>query len=165
MVRPILEYASPIWDPYQQTDIKSLEQVQRRAARYVFNDYSTITPGSVTKMLDDLEWEPLEVRRRHDRLSMLYRMQHNLVDIPANRYLSSSDSRTRGTVKFFQENLLQLLLPKDCKRMEQIAIQSCDCSLPGRLQVIPTGVTCSINGIREVTVHSFNQPLVLSTCT
>ena len=56
-------------------------------------------------MLDDLEWEPLEVRRRHDRLSMLYRMQHNLVDIPANSYLSSSDSRTRGTVKFFQERI------------------------------------------------------------
>ena len=101
MVRPILEYSSPVWDPYQQTDIKALEQVQRRAARYVFNDYSTRTPGCVTKMLDDLEWEPLEVRRRHDRLSMLYRMQHNLVDIADNRYLSSSDSRTRGTVKFF----------------------------------------------------------------
>ena len=105
MVRPILEYASPLWDPYQQTDIKALEQAQRRAARYVFNDYSTRTPGCVTKMLDDLEWEPLEVRRRHDRLSMLYRMQHDLVDIPANRYLSSSDSRTRGTVKFFQERI------------------------------------------------------------
>ena len=105
MVRPILEYASPVWDPYQQTDIKALEQVQRRAARYVFNDYSTRTPGCVTKMLDDLEWEPLEVRRRHDRLSMFYRMQHNLIDIPANRYLSSSDSRTRGTVKFFQERI------------------------------------------------------------
>ena len=99
MVRPILEYASPVWDPYQQTDIKALEQVQRRAARYVFNGYSTRTPGCVTKMLDDLEWDPLEVRRRHNRLSMLYRMQHNLVDIPANRYQSSSDSRTRGTVK------------------------------------------------------------------
>ena len=65
-------------DPYQQTNIKALEQVQRRAARYVFNDYSTRTPGCVTKMLDDLEGEPLEVRRRHDRLSMLYRTQHTV---------------------------------------------------------------------------------------
>ena len=105
MVRPILEYASPVWDPHLQANIKALEQVQRRAARYVFNDFSTRTPGCVTKMLDDLEWEPLEVRRRHDRLSMLYRMQHNLVDIPANRYLSPSDSRTRGTIKFYQERI------------------------------------------------------------
>lgn len=108
MVRPILEYSSTVWDPHQQASIKSLEQVQRRAARYVFNDYSTRTPGCVTKMLEDLNWEPLEVRRRHDRLSMLYRMEHNLVDIPVNRYLSRSDSRTRGPVKFFQERITDL---------------------------------------------------------
>ena len=56
-------------------------------------------------MLDDLELEPLEVKGRHDRLSMLYRMQYNLVDKPANRYLSLGDSCTRGTVKFFQERI------------------------------------------------------------
>ena len=105
MVRPILEYASPIWDPYLQANIKALEQVQRRAARYVFKYFSTRTPGCVAKMLEDLEWEPLEVRRRHDRLSRPYRMQHNLIDIPANRYLSPSDSRTRGTIKFYQERI------------------------------------------------------------
>ena len=82
-----------------------MEQDQRRAARYVFNDYFSCTQGCVTKMLVDLNWEPLEVRRRHDRLSMLYRIQHNLVDIPANRYLSRSDSNTRGLVKFFQERI------------------------------------------------------------
>lgn len=56
-------------------------------------------------MLDDLKWEPLEVRRRHDRLSMLYKMQHGLVDIPTDRYLSVSDSRTRGSSRFFQERI------------------------------------------------------------
>ena len=104
IARPLTLRTSPR-DYATLNQIKSfLEQVQRRAARYVFNNYSTRTPECVTKMLDDLEWEPLEVRR-HNRLSMLYRMQHNLVDIPANRYLSSSDSRTRGTVKFFQERI------------------------------------------------------------
>ena len=73
----MLEYASPVWDPHQQANIKALDQVQRPAARYVFNDYLTRTPGCITKMLNDLEWEPLEVRRRHDRLSMLYGMHHN----------------------------------------------------------------------------------------
>ena len=106
MVRPIFEYASPVWDPHLQANIKALEH----AARYVFDDFSTRTPGCVTKMLDDLEWEPLEVRRRHDRLCMLYRMQHNLVIIPANRYLSPSDSRTRGTIKFYQERITDTLV-------------------------------------------------------
>ena len=37
MVRPVLDYASIVWDPHHQGDIKILEQVQRRAARYVYN--------------------------------------------------------------------------------------------------------------------------------
>ena len=55
-------------------------------------DFSTRIPGCGTRMLDDLEWEPLEVRRRYDR------MQHDLVDIHANRYLSPCDSHTRRTI-------------------------------------------------------------------
>lgn len=105
VVQPVLEYASTVWDPHTQANVKCLEQVQRRAARFVFNDYRTRTPGCVTQMLDDLKWEPLEVRRRHDRLIMLYKMQHGLVDIPTDRYLSVSDSRTRGSSRFFQERI------------------------------------------------------------
>ena len=78
----------------------------RRAARYVCNDFTSRTPGCVTKMLNDLNWGPLKVRRRHDRLSMLYTIQHNLVDIPTDRYLRVSDRRTRGPAKFFQERII-----------------------------------------------------------
>ena len=38
MVRPSLEYASTVWDTPNQAHIKQLESVQRRAARYVYND-------------------------------------------------------------------------------------------------------------------------------
>ena len=92
MIRPTMEYASTVWDPHLQAQKSALEQVQKRAARYVCNDYTSRTPGCVTKMLDDLKWEPLEARRRHDRLSMLYRIQHGMVDIPADRYLRPSDT-------------------------------------------------------------------------
>jgi hypothetical protein len=51
MVRPILEYAATVWDPYTQSSIQTLENVQRRAARYVCNDYHSRTPGCVTNML------------------------------------------------------------------------------------------------------------------
>ena len=81
MVRPILEYASTAWDPHLRRDITKIEQVQRRAARYVTNNYSDKTPGSVTKMLDDLGWDTLEERRKRTRLLMLYKMKHNIVDM------------------------------------------------------------------------------------
>ena len=48
VVRPVLEYESPVWDPYRQADIKALEQVQRHAARYMYNDYTSRTPGYFT---------------------------------------------------------------------------------------------------------------------
>ena len=37
-VRPVLEYASTVWDPSTQSSIQSQEQIQRRAARFVMND-------------------------------------------------------------------------------------------------------------------------------
>ena len=38
LVRSTLEYAATIWDPYYVRDIDSLEQVQRRAARFTTGD-------------------------------------------------------------------------------------------------------------------------------
>ena len=32
LVRPVLEYASTVWDPYTEENIKKIESVQRRAA-------------------------------------------------------------------------------------------------------------------------------------
>jgi hypothetical protein len=37
LVRPLVEYASPVWDPHHQTDIRKLESVQRRVARFVLS--------------------------------------------------------------------------------------------------------------------------------
>ena len=74
IVRPSLDYASSIWDPHLEKDKESLEKVQRQAARYVFNNYTDRTPGTVTTMLTNLNWESLERRRRIQRLLMLYKI-------------------------------------------------------------------------------------------
>ena len=34
LVRPTLEYGSAAWDPYYDKDIKKLERVQRKVARF-----------------------------------------------------------------------------------------------------------------------------------
>ena len=79
-VRPTLEYASTVWTPHD-TDSNQLEMVQRRAARFVKSDYSRTS--SVTAMRQDLGWDTLQQRRDQARLSMMYRITHQQVDIPA----------------------------------------------------------------------------------
>ena len=44
-----LEYASTTWAPQTETDIRKLEMVQRRAARFVFIDYQRTS--SVAEMI------------------------------------------------------------------------------------------------------------------
>ena len=41
IVRPQVEYASPVWSPYTQTNINKIEAVQCRVACLVTNDYSS----------------------------------------------------------------------------------------------------------------------------
>ena len=84
LIRPQLEYASPVWDPHAQNLSHQLEYVQRRAARYVFSDFHSRTPGCVTDMLRSLEWESLQTRRKYARLILFYKIYNNLIDIPIN---------------------------------------------------------------------------------
>ena len=49
MVRPVIEYASPVWDPHTSTNTNLLEAVQRSAARLCYKDYSRFS--SVSLML------------------------------------------------------------------------------------------------------------------
>ena len=93
-VRPTLEYASTVWSPHTDTDSNQLEMVQRRAVRFVKSDYSC--KSSVTAMRQDLGWDTLLQRRDQARLSIMYRIAHQQVDIPAERYLTPLDNRTRG---------------------------------------------------------------------
>ena len=67
MVKPQLEYASDVWNPHYVGDIKELEKVQRRAARWVLNDYGWFS--SVYLMLNQLSWPTLQ---SHCKLSRLH---------------------------------------------------------------------------------------------
>ena len=54
LVRPILEYASASCDPHCLKHIKTLERIQRQAARFCTQNYSR-EPGTVTQLLKDLQ--------------------------------------------------------------------------------------------------------------
>jgi len=61
MVRPIIEFASPVWDPHTILYTNKIESIQRSAARFCFNNYSRTS--SVTIMLNKLNLAPLKDRR------------------------------------------------------------------------------------------------------
>ena len=72
-----------------------LEQVQRLSARFACCKYERT--ASVTSMLNDLKWESLQTRRNCQRLTMFYRMQHNMVSIiPAEYLVPVQPSRSRS---------------------------------------------------------------------
>ena len=87
-------YLPGLWDPHQSNLVHKLEMVQRRAARFIKNDYNRTS--SVSAMLEeDLKLTPLGLRRRHCRLTTLYKALHNesAVDVPL--YVTKS-TRSRG---------------------------------------------------------------------
>jgi hypothetical protein len=55
LVRPKLENCNTIWDPHTQQQTLQIEQIQRRAARYVSNRYHNTS--SVTDIMSDLNWD------------------------------------------------------------------------------------------------------------
>jgi hypothetical protein len=80
LVRPILEYCAPVWNPHHKKYISQIEMVQRRAARFVCSRYHNTS--SVTEMLGKLQWESLEHRRIRAGLMVFYKIQFSLVAIP-----------------------------------------------------------------------------------
>jgi hypothetical protein len=59
IVRPTIEYAATVWDPTSQSKIKAFENIQRRAERFVTNNYTDQTPGCMTNMtLVTRPWTP-----------------------------------------------------------------------------------------------------------
>ena len=92
-VRPIVVYASTVWDPSTEKNITSVENVLRQAARFVKSDYRR--RSSVTTMLESLNWMSLASRRAEAKLVMLYRITNNLVDVTTSA-LTAAPTRTRG---------------------------------------------------------------------
>ena len=94
LVRPTLEYCASVWSPHTDQSKHKLEMVQRRAAIYCTNRYHNTS--STTEMLGDHQWETLESRRTRIQLTMLFKIVNDLVDIPAEEYLSPASTRTRA---------------------------------------------------------------------
>ena len=91
-VRPKLEYASQIWNPVYVSDIKRLEQVQRRFTKRI--------PGlrykSYQERLQILNLQSLELRRLQLDLSFLYKLLHGKLALNHSKFFVLKNSITRG---------------------------------------------------------------------
>ena len=85
-VRPIVGYASTVWDPSTEKNIKYMENVQRQAARFVKSDRRR---SSVTTMLEILNWVSLASRRAEAKLVMLYHITNNLLDVTTSAFTAA----------------------------------------------------------------------------
>jgi hypothetical protein len=124
LVRPSFEYACSVWDPYTtEENTTRLEQVQRRAARYVTNRYHNTS--NVSNMIEHLNWRSLADRRSDARLAMLYKISHELVAIPKQTYsyhnLDSHGTCTHSHTNYHQHLTTQtaIFLSANNTKLEQ----------------------------------------------
>ena len=94
LVRPKMEYASPVWDPHQEYLCDMLENIQKRSARRILHDFRSTT--SSTALVQQLNLQPLRERRKLDKATGLYKILNGLVDIKPPPEIKLTPSVTRG---------------------------------------------------------------------
>ena len=97
LVRPKLEYASPIWNPHTSSQINWLERIQHYAARFLANDHRRTT--SPTTLVLTLNWQTLERRRTIKQAMTFYKILNNIIEInPPAGLLTRSHNRHHFTI-------------------------------------------------------------------
>ena len=76
LVRPILEYCSPVWCPHLKKDSNTLEKVQRRASNCALGNIGQDMPYEESLKL--LKWPTLEQRRLFSSLIVSYETIYRL---------------------------------------------------------------------------------------
>ena len=109
LLRPKLEYSSPIWNPHTSSQINHLERIQHYAARFVANDHRRTT--SPTTLVLTLNWQTIERRRIIKQAMTFYTILKNIIKInPPAGLLTRSHNRhhytfSTGIIRFFTKQI------------------------------------------------------------
>ena len=97
LVLPHLECAVASWDPSLVGDCKQLEKVQRWAARFVKQDYRSMT--SVSSLISQLGWQIVSGHRRKSRLSLVYKSLHGVAGFSTSLFTACHSARIASAVR------------------------------------------------------------------
>ena len=92
LVRPILEYACPVWSPHLVKDILAIEKVQRRASRIALGQKPREMPYEERCKL--LNWNSLQHRREYLSLVECYKTVFGLNGLDFNDYFECCRSKS-----------------------------------------------------------------------
>ena len=81
-IRPLIEYGDVIWDNCTLYEKQELDKIQNEAARIATGATRLV---SIAILYKEIGWDPLEKRRTDHKLTLFYKMTHNLTPL----YLSS----------------------------------------------------------------------------
>ena len=98
LIRPALEYSCSVWHPHKKSNKDKILKVQRRAARFVSNNFRR--KASVSEMLHNLGWQSFDSQRQDQRLVLFYKIINGLASVETEDILTPADSRTRKNHSF-----------------------------------------------------------------
>ena len=90
-IRPLIEYRDVIWDNCTQYEKQELDKIQNEAARIATG---TTKQVSLHSLYNEMCWESLECRRNNHKLTLFYKMVHNITPL----YLSSLIPQSANTI-------------------------------------------------------------------
>ena len=132
LVRPILEYASPVWSPYLVKDKRPIESIQRRASRIALGQKRR--EMSYEERCELLGWSTLERRREYFSLIECYKTVFELNGLECRDYFEFCNNNTRSN------NLFKI-------RMKSAKVSQFDSSINSqfRVVIIKSGSLCKMN--------------------
>jgi hypothetical protein len=105
LVRPLLEFNSQVWSCSSRKIIKTIESVQRRASKYILNDFISDYQTRLVKM----NLLPLSYRREYLDIVFFYNSLHDLNDMNMNVLPFIANNALRRT-RLAMDDLLLIMI-------------------------------------------------------
>ena len=138
LIRPHLEYASPVWSPYKSGEVQSIENVQKFALKICRKAWDQ----NYESLLELFQVPSLEERRLYLDLCTMFKIVHNLCYFPSNIIHQHHTTRMTRVTSNRPENLYFALpsfhtnqfqnsfIPRTIEAWNSLPPELLSCSLP-----------------------------------